>query len=289
MTVPRSSLVAMAMSAGVVVWVLLRPTPEAPPATGVSPVTDAAAVRARHDEIEQRLQRVEATLAATPTPREVAPVPATATAPASEANAALEQRLAELERLVRQMRSEQLAIGPMPTDLGGVVRALADKNLHGHGIAPELRQRRMDLRRRLLELAPTDPQAAQVLMDLADDYLLAAGPKRAIALLDEWGTRIGVEPRRLAGAYANYHFQAHDHDRAREIYDSLARDTAATEAERASARFWHAYSFYQQRRYVEAASGFQALIDQYGDDPPVAVRDTVGGARNYLQKCREAK
>ncbi|MFY9340967.1 MAG: hypothetical protein WAT39_00665, partial [Planctomycetota bacterium] len=202
---------------------------------------------------------------------------------------ALEQRLAVVERLVQQMRSEQLAIGPLPSDLGGVVRALADKNLYGHGIAPELRQRRMDLRRRLLELAPTDPQAAQVLLDLADDQLLANGPNAAIALLDEFGTRTGTAPAQLARAYANYHGQAGNHERARELYDSLSRDAAATEAERASARFWHAYSFYNQQRYPEAARGFQALIDQYGDEPPVAVRDTVSGARNYLKICRDAK
>ncbi|HEU4418919.1 MAG TPA: tetratricopeptide repeat protein, partial [Planctomycetota bacterium] len=162
-------------------------------------------------------------------------------------------------------------------------------NLYGYQVAPELRQRRMDLRRRLLEFAPGDPQAGKVLKELADDYLLAHGPRKAIELLDEFKGRVDVPPVSLAMSYANFHGQAGDGDTARSYYDSILRDTTVTEAERASVRFAHAYSFYQQRRYDDAARGFQALIESYGDDPPAVVRNTVDGARNYLQKGRDKK
>jgi tetratricopeptide (TPR) repeat protein len=292
MTVPTSSLVAIALSVGVVCWVLLRTPGEVAP--GPTPAASAAetavAASTRHDDLERRVQRLEEASAVTSSPRhEAAPVPVPAEAARDDASTiTLERRLAAVERLLQQVRSEQLAIGPMPSDLGAIVKALADKNLYGD-VAPELRQRRMDLRQRLLELAPGDPQAGKVLLDLANDSLMAHGPRTAIEVLDRFAGRTNVQAGQLARAYANFHGQAGDGDRARSYYDSILRDAATSEADRASTRFWHAYSFYQQQRYDEAAQGFAALISSYGDDPPATVRNSVDGARDYLQKCRERK
>ena len=125
------------------------------------------------------------------------------------------------------------------------------------------------------------------MLDLASDYAVNLGAKKAIELLDTYGTRTNTEALRLSQAYAGYYSTAGDPDRARSLYDTIARDQTAPEEARADARFWHAYTLYQQQRYDEAARGFQALIDSYGAEPPAAVRNSVGGARNYLQKCRE--
>ncbi|MCA8965315.1 MAG: hypothetical protein KDC48_10520 [Planctomycetes bacterium] len=241
-------------------------------------------LRAGQRDLEARLLRLEQTV---PIARQqVAVVPPVGDSAAAQVPD-VEARLADLERAVAQLRNTQVGIGEMPTTVDGIVRALADKNLHGTNVPVELKQRRMELRRRLLELAPQDPRAVPELMELTTDYLVNFGPDRAISLLDEFAVRVGVAARPLALRYASLYSQAGDGDRARQLYDGVVRDPTATEHDRASARFWHAYSFYQQGRYAEAASGFEALIMAYGDDPPAAVKDSVGGARNYLAKCRE--
>lgn len=282
----------MALSVGVACWVLLRtPTEPSPGPAPAASAAEAAGSSAKQDELERRLQRLEAALAvATNARHEAVPVAVPEPVAGDAASTpSLEQRLAAVERLLQQVRSEQLAIGPMPTTLGGIVKALADKNLYGPDATPELRQRRMDLRRRLLEIAPGDPQAGKVLLELANDSLGMHGARTALEVLDQFAGRTNVDATQLARAYANFHSQAGDGDRARSYYDSILRDTALTESERASTRFWHAHSFYQQQRYDEGARAFQALIDSYGDNPPAGVRNTLEGARNYLQKCRELK
>ena len=244
------------------------------------------ALQAGQQDLEGRLQRLEQ--AAPVARQQVAAAPPEGPAAAVPAPD-FEARLADLERRVAQLRSAELAIGEMPTTVAGIVGALADKNLYGYGIAPELRQRRMDLRRRLLELAPQDPRAGKELLELANDYVGAYGAARAIALLDEFAARVDVPARELTLRYAGLYSQSGDGDRARQLYDGVARDPSASESDRASARFWHAWSYYNQGRFDEAARGFEALILAYGDDPPAAVKDSVGGARNYLAKCREPR
>ncbi len=277
------------LAASALYFLMREPEAATPGAAGF----DAALLQQQLDELrdeqkglDARLQRLEQ---AATIERQQIPV-----APHHEIDAAapppdLETRLASLERAVAGLRSTELAIGEMPTTVAGIVQALADKNLHGWGIAPERMQRRMELRRRLIELSPEDPRAGKELLELAGDYVVAHGAARAIALLDEFAARVHVPARDLTLRYADLYSQSGDGDRARQLYDRVVRDASVTESDRANARFLHAYSYFQQGRYDEAASGFEALILAYGDEPPAAVKGTVAGARIHLAKCREYK
>jgi tetratricopeptide (TPR) repeat protein len=260
----------------------------------------AIALGARVESLAEELAALQQRLAtaapvAIPLPVERDAMLGTEPAPGPGVSLAVEARLAALEQAVAQLRSQQLGqpsasqpgSSAIPNDVPGLLLALADKNLRGHGVTAEQRQRRIDLLRRLLELDPGHESAAQALLDLADDHV-ASNPKAGIELLDQFAARVTLPPWQLAGRYANLHGFAGDRDRERAIHAATARDPRTPEAEQASAWFWHAHSFFQQQRYEEAAAGFAAILRDYGTNIDAGIQQTVAGARNHLEQAQQA-
>jgi tetratricopeptide (TPR) repeat protein len=247
----------------------LAPAAPAEPATSAD---DLASLDARIAALEQRLMAlVTARTAATPP----SPAPPDATA------ADHEQRLAALETAVAALRSDLSSLGPMPDTVAGIVKALADKNLFGHDASPEHKQRRRELWRRFLELAPNDPEAPAILSKAFDD-LLATDPRAALTLLDRYRhtvalTALDEERMRASGLR-----QCGEHDAARTVYARIAADRRLTETDRVDAAFWHAYTWKQQGRYEEARREFAALIAQHGGNPQL--ESLIGGARGQLEE-----
>lgn len=255
-----------------------RPTPS----PSLDP--DAAALDGRLVELERRLAVIESRpVSSTPVsvsgaaaaPPERVALPA----PAEPETAA---RLRALERAVAELRSELRALGPMPETLAGIVKALADKNLQGHGVTPEQRQRRRELWMRFLELAPDDQQAPDVLTKLVNDCL-GTDARLSLALLDQWERRVAMPPHDAAMLRANARMQSGDSDGARQLWTVAANDGGLTDQQRVKAAFWHAHSWKSQGRYAEARREFEALIASYaGRDPGPAIESLVQGARGQI-------
>ncbi len=138
--------------------------------------------------------------------------------------------------------------------------------------------------RELLERYPDHPRAARLLRDLFQTQVRSGDYAGALDLLDTLATDVGLATWQRNELAVNVYSSQADRVRVREVYQQIIEDPQAPEYATASARFFIAYSHYQQGQMEEARLGFQWILDRYGVDPPAEIRHTVGGARNYLEK-----
>ncbi|MCA8952479.1 MAG: hypothetical protein KDE27_23410 [Planctomycetes bacterium] len=284
------ALAALALAAVALTFALAAsrgdpaPPPAAPPPADSTDSGDASALDRRLTALERQLAALDryvrglGTASSADDPDRVAAPPPAADAPDTAA------RLAAVEATVAAMRSELSALGPMPETLTGIVKALADKNLQGYGVTAEQRQRRRELWRKFLELAPDDPGAVDVFTKLFNDYL-GSDSRQSLALLDEWETKLQLPAHDAAMLRANGLLQSGQSDAAREIYAAMRDDGRNSEAERVAAHFWHAHSWKRQGRYDEARREFEILIARYaGREPEPAIASLVRGARAQIEE-----
>jgi tetratricopeptide (TPR) repeat protein len=200
----------------------------------------------------------------------------------------LEEVLARLDALEQQLLElrERVEARPKPEDTpAGIAKAIRDLAGTDREIEESRKEQRIALHERFLELFPNDPDAIHQLEELIGENL-GSRPALALESLERYGARIGAEPWQIDDLRANVLIQNQRFDEGRAAYARVMR-SPASEHERATARFFLAYSYMKEGRYDEARSQFEQLIAQYGDDPPAAIADTVSGAKTQLAKIAE--
>jgi len=249
------------------------PAPARPSPVGAD-VVDVDDLTARIDALEQRLgERVSL-------PGGTARTLASPTEP-ERADPGHEQRLAMLEAVVARLRADLANLGPMPDTAAGVVAALADKNLYGHDATSEHRQRRRELWRRFLELAPRDAEAPGILERLCND-LIATNARESLAVLDRYQGMVDLPAHHADRLRANCLVQSGQNDEARAVYARLAADLRLDEDDRVAAAFWHAHTWKQQGRYPEARREFEDLIARNVHATLPAISSLVASARGQI-------
>lgn len=242
----------------------------------------------RLDSLARRVATLEAGLPADGRSALPAP-PASNGAGGGDALQLLSDRLARIEE-AQQKLEEAVAEGaaaPRPAGertLEEIQDALAAVRAGGSIHDPERRDKRIELRTELLRRQPDAAGAGDHLVGLVSDHLRAQDAQQALAALDEFGHRVDIERWRLEKSYAGVYGYERRFDEERASYERVAGDSTAPEGERASALFFHAYSYYQEGRTDDAREAFEYLLSAFAGSEDAGVTGTLGAAKSQLEK-----
>lgn len=250
--------------------------------------SDVAPRPSHLDELERRISTLESARSAGTAIRQPTPTKSQAKLQSpGDQSAKLEQRLDALERKVEQIVTQVNSLGEMPQTITGIKKALADKNLVGYvkALRPELEQRRMELWRRLLELAPDDPDAPKALRGLKMVYWFKGGYTAAREILDTFGRKLNLKPWELDNEYAHILSLARKGQEARSLWRKILAVPDLPKWKRAGFEFQLGYSYRNQGKYDDARRVFNRMIETYKDLPEF--KNTVSGARIQLRQMTE--
>lgn len=203
----------------------------------------------------------------------------------------LESRVNELEESLELLaaRMDFDSEEAVPEGLSAEVLAKLIKQSAGTDVntKQQRRARRIALCERFLQEFPGDPKAPDMLNTLIGEYIYSGKYDLARERLDSIAPLVNMEAWQRNSTSANLYSLARDYDAARREYDLNINMPDLEESRRAESLFFHAYTYFEEGRYKEAIFHFQALIDRYGDNPPLGVKDAVDGAKTHIEKSKE--
>ncbi|MEQ8768753.1 MAG: hypothetical protein RL885_32910, partial [Planctomycetota bacterium] len=200
----------------------------------------------------------------------------------------LERRLAELERAPAPESIEDVPerSDGAPLTLEELLRQISQLGKPDGDALRRVTEERIALMQELLERFPDHAGADGTLRLMISLQVRNGQHEQMLKDLDRFAPAIGLEDWQRDELAVNYYSSRGDTEGQRRLYRKILDNPRASESAVASARFFTAYSYYQSGDYDEAERRFVDLIDQYGSDPPATVRDSVQGAKNYLEKIR---
>ncbi len=280
MPIPRSNLLAtfalglLLLVAAVLVFLVLEGPRGRDPRGAIEPPPGGPALAERLTALEQRLE-----LERVPGP----PASVRVDVDLLHRIELLEQRLDELSRALARLGTASQD-GATAT-LGDTPALLAERGqllrLAGN-LTEEQNARLIRILRALLERHAGEEGSEGNLVYLVNALNRARQGDEARAAIDQFGSRVGLDPWRAEELRGGIAASARDHEVARRHYRAIQMDPSAPVHGRANAAFWEGYSYLNEGRKQEALETFRRLVQEYAGHEHPGVRNSVEAAEREL-------